>query len=92
MIRIAQGDMTMLYEPWCENEKAGDNQKQLWKLTERVGGRAAIEAALSEGIRSHYDDTERIAEEIRELGYPEETHMARGRLRQCRPPHEHQNP
>ncbi len=60
----------MLYEPWCENEKTGDNQKQLWKLTERVGGRAAIEAALSEGIRSHYDDTERIAEEIRELGYP----------------------
>lgn len=60
----------MLYEPWCDRESTGDNQKQLWKLTERAGGRAAIEASLPDCIRSHYDDMERIAEEIRELGYP----------------------
>ena len=60
----------MLYEPWCDRERTGDNQKQLWKLTERAGGRAAIAADLPDCIRSHYDDMERIAEEIRELGYP----------------------
>lgn len=60
----------MLYEPWCDRERTGDHQKQLWKLTERAGGRAAIEAALPDCIRSHYDDMERIAEEIRDLGYP----------------------
>lgn len=60
----------MLYEPWCDRERTEDNQKQLWKLTERAGGRAAIEAVLSDCIRSHYDDMDRIAEEIRELGYP----------------------
>ena len=60
----------MLYEPWCDRESTGDNQKQLWKFTEREGGRAAIEGDLPDCIRSHYDDMERIAEEIRELGYP----------------------
>ena len=60
----------MLYAHWCERESIGDNQKQLWKLTERAGGRAAIVADLPDCIRSHYDDMERIAEEIRELGYP----------------------
>lgn len=60
----------MLYEPWCDMESTGDNQKQLWKLTERAGGRVAIAADLPDCIRSHYDDMERIAEEIRELGYP----------------------
>lgn len=60
----------MLYEPWCDRENLEDHQKQLWRLTERAGGRAAIEAELSGCIRSHYDDMERIAEDIRDLGYP----------------------
>jgi Cap4 SAVED domain len=60
----------MLYESWCECERIGEPQKQLWKLTERSGGRAAIEADLPDVIRSHYDDAERIAEDVRELGYP----------------------
>jgi len=60
----------MLYEPWCDIERIGDNQKQLWRLTERAGGREAIEDDFPDCIRSHYDDMERIAEEIRELGYP----------------------
>ncbi|MGH3851235.1 MAG: Hachiman antiphage defense system protein HamA, partial [Pseudonocardiaceae bacterium] len=36
----------------------------------REGGRALIAVDLPNCIRSHYDDMERIAEEIRELGYP----------------------
>lgn len=60
----------MLYEPWCDKESTGDSQKQLWKFIERPGGRAAIEGDLPDCIRSHYDDMERIAEEIHELGYP----------------------
>lgn len=60
----------MLYEPWCECERTGEPQRQLWKLTERVGGRAAVAAHLPEVVRSHYDDADRIAEDVRELGYP----------------------
>lgn len=61
----------MLYELWCDKESTGENQKQLWRLTECAGGRTAIMEDLSDCIRSHYDDMERIAEDIRELGYPQ---------------------
>lgn len=60
----------MLYEPWCECDRAGEPQKRLWKLTERAGGRTAVEANLTHVIRSHYDDAARVAEDVRELGYP----------------------
>ncbi|MDE2372044.1 MAG: DUF1837 domain-containing protein [Burkholderiales bacterium] len=60
----------MLYEPWCECERTGEPQKQLWRLTERAGGRAAVAARLPEVVRSHYDDAARVAEDIRDLGYP----------------------
>lgn len=60
----------MLFQSWCECERTGEPQKQLWKLTERAGGRAAIVARLPALVRSHYDDADRIAEDIRDLGYP----------------------
>lgn len=60
----------MLYESWCDSVRTGEPQRRLWKLTEKAGGREAIEAYLPEVIRSHYDEMERIAEDVRELGYP----------------------
>jgi hypothetical protein len=60
----------MLYESWCDSVRTGEPQKQLWKFTEKVGGRAVIEPGFPDVIRSHYDDMERIADDIRELGYP----------------------
>lgn len=61
----------MLYQPWCDREvEEINNGKKLWRFTERQGGRAAIEADLTTRIRSHYDNLDQIAEDIRELGYP----------------------
>jgi hypothetical protein len=58
-----------LFEDWCDWRQVDDNRKRLWAFTERNGGRTAIEGVLAEIMRSHYDRTERIAEDIRELGY-----------------------
>jgi Cap4 SAVED domain len=60
----------MLFEPWCECERDEEPARSLWKLTERAGGRAAIEADLATVVRSHYDDAARVAEDVLELGYP----------------------
>ena len=60
----------MLYPHWCERHVEEEGNKQLWRLTERAGGRASIEAILTTCIRSHYDNLDQIAEDVRELGYP----------------------
>ncbi|PPU07702.1 Hachiman antiphage defense system protein HamA [Xanthomonas arboricola] len=60
----------MLYQPWCDRSIQEQGSKQLWRLSERDGGRAAIEATLTTRIRSHYDNLDEIAEDVRELGYP----------------------
>lgn len=60
----------MLYLPWCDRNIQEQGRKQLWGLSERDGGRAAIEATLTTRIRSHYDELDEIAEDVRELGYP----------------------
>lgn len=60
----------MLYQPWCDRDVEEDASKQLWRLAEREGGRAAIEAILTTRIRSHYDNLDQIADDVRELGYP----------------------
>ena len=41
----------------------------MWKFTERDGGRTAIAGDLTDTLRSHCDELDRIAEDIRELGF-----------------------
>lgn len=60
----------MLYPRWCDITIQEQDNKQLWRLSERDGGRAAIEATLTTRIRAHYDNLDEIAEDVRELGYP----------------------
>lgn len=60
----------MLYERWCEIECTDEPPRSLWRLRERAGGRNEIAPVLPAVIRSHYDDAERIAEDVSELGYP----------------------
>jgi hypothetical protein len=60
----------MLYPPWCDRNIQDQGDKQLWRLSERDGGRVAVEAILTTRIRSHYDNLDVIAEDVRELGYP----------------------
>lgn len=58
-----------LFDEWCENDSQTDKRKKFWKLTEMTGGRAAIKARLAATVRSHYDSLERIASDVRTLGY-----------------------
>ncbi|WP_203413854.1 HamA C-terminal domain-containing protein [Entomobacter blattae] len=58
-----------LYEWWCKATKKGDKRKYYWIYVERNGGRNEIRADLVKTIRSHYDRLERIAEDVKRLGY-----------------------
>lgn len=58
-----------LYESWCESTKEKDKRKHYWTYTEKVGGRDAIRDDLAVTIRSHYDQLERIADDVKRLGY-----------------------
>jgi hypothetical protein len=58
-----------LFADWCNWQHDNNNRKQFWKFTERDGGRAKIAPVLPDILRSHYDDMDRIAEDIRQLGF-----------------------
>jgi hypothetical protein len=58
-----------LFDEWCECLPTENGRKRLWQFTEREGGRAAILDRLPDLLRSHYDNLERIATDIRDLGY-----------------------
>jgi hypothetical protein len=57
------------YERWCEPTKEIDKRKHYWTYVEKVGGRDEIRNDLAKTIRSHYDRLERIAEDVKRLGY-----------------------
>jgi hypothetical protein len=69
-----------IFEDWCDFDCSDEDQKELWSLTEKGGGRAAIRQRLIETIRSHYDDLGRIADDVAALGYPEAAAILRERL------------
>jgi len=58
-----------LYGRWCEPTKEEDERKRYWTYVESDGGRDEIREDLAEIIRSHYDRLERIAEDVKRLGY-----------------------
>ena len=58
-----------LYERWCESTKEKDKRKHYWTYVEKDGGRDEISDDLAETIRSHYDRLERIAEDVKRLGF-----------------------
>ena len=58
-----------LFADWCESERDENGRKRLWKFKERDNGRAAISAQFPDLLRSHYDDRNHIAEDVRELGF-----------------------
>jgi hypothetical protein len=57
-----------IFEEWCEFECTDTDAKCLWSLEEKDGGRAAIREGLIQAVRSHYDDVQRIANDIHRLG------------------------
>lgn len=63
------GKAVGLYERWCESTKEKNNRKHYWTYVEKAGGRDDIRDDLAKTIRSHYERLERIAEDVRLLGY-----------------------
>jgi len=59
-----------MFEEWCDiNEAEHGEKKKLCGLSEKEDGREAIKDELVERVRSHYDNLERIAEDVERLGF-----------------------
>ena len=56
-----------IYDTWCEQQQEQHGSRTYVTLTEKAGGRAAIVAELGQTLRSHYDQRERIADDIARL-------------------------
>ena len=59
-----------LFDDWCDCNEQESGPKRLLRLTEKPGGRNVIADTFPDLVRSHYDNLERIADDIRDLGYP----------------------
>jgi hypothetical protein len=59
----------MLFSEWCSSDQDDQGRKHYWTLSEKNGGREAIQRLLARTVRSHYDRLERIADDIARLGY-----------------------
>jgi len=69
-----------LFDDWCQSSREETKQKRLWKFTEKHKGRNAIKAQLCTTVRSHYDFLDRIADDIKRLGYTAASAILRERL------------
>jgi hypothetical protein len=58
-----------LYERWCQATKKKSGRKHYWTYVEKAGGRDEVRDDLVKTLRSHYDRLERIAEDVKRLGY-----------------------
>lgn len=59
-----------LFDDWCDCDQQETGRKLLLRFTEKDSGRDMIAEQLPTIVRSHYDDLERVANAILELGYP----------------------
>ena len=70
-----------MFDDWCDiDETPHGERKTLLKLSEKEGGRDAVEDRLIERVRCHYDDLEHIAEDIKRLGFPGAAAILKERL------------
>jgi hypothetical protein len=58
-----------LFKDWCECQRTDTGRKHLLIYSEQVGGRSAIQAKLPAVVRSHYDEAQRVADDVAGLGY-----------------------
>lgn len=69
-----------LFTDWCRIDRQDNGKKHLWALREKRGARALVRARLIEILRSHYDDLQRIADDIAQLGFNDAATVLRERL------------
>jgi Cap4 SAVED domain len=71
-----------LYKKWCDAAREKDKRKRYWTYVERDGGRDGICDELAETIRSHYDQLDRIADDVARLGFEVAAEILRAQLPQ----------
>jgi hypothetical protein len=73
-----------LFDDWCTWVRDENREKRLWRLAEKKKKRAEIRNRLVETVRSHYDDLDRIADDVNALGYEGAGKILGARLPQTR--------
>lgn len=73
-----------LYKDWCVGAKQKNKKKTLLTYTEKVGGRDAVLEQLGETVRTHYDQADRIADDVARLGYEGAAEILRALLPQSK--------
>jgi Cap4 SAVED domain len=71
-----------LYKKWCDATKGKEKRKRFWTYVEKGGGRDEIRDELAETIRSHYDQLDRIADDVARLGFEVAAEILRAQLPQ----------
>lgn len=72
------------FKDWCAGAKQKDKKKTLRTLADKVGGRDAVLKRLGETVRTHYDQSDRIADDIARLGYDGAAEILRALLPQSK--------
>ncbi len=73
-----------LFKDWCAGAKQKDKKKTLRTFAEKAGGRDAVLKQLGETVRTHYDQSDRIADDIARLGYDGAAEILRALLPQSK--------
>lgn len=73
-----------LFDDWCDGTEEKNKKKKYRSYTEKDGGRDAIRNQLGETVRSHYDQLDRIADDVARLGYDGAAEILRALLPQSK--------
>ncbi|MEL6363033.1 MAG: Hachiman antiphage defense system protein HamA, partial [Pseudomonadota bacterium] len=61
--------MDELFDTWCEATEEIDQNKTLWRATEKLDGRSTCIPEIARRVRSHYSSDEEISEFLAVLGF-----------------------
>lgn len=73
-----------LFKAWCADTKEKSKKKTFRTYSEKEGSRAAVLAQLGEAVRTHYDQADRIADDVARLGYDGASEILRALLPQSK--------
>lgn len=68
------------FNKWYTKKREDDGQTSLWFIEEAANNRDSLIAELIHVVRSHYDDLDRIAEDISDLGFKAAEKILKARL------------
>ncbi len=71
-----------LYKKWCNGTQKTSKKKTFSAYAEKKGGRAKVLSQLGETVKAHYDETDRIADDVARLGYKAAAKILRALLPQ----------